>query len=424
MSINFDFKKEIQPIYHRAYVKQWNFLKSARLAGKTKATVKYIVMKALVHNQSALVLRNLSKTNLNSTFAEFVAYLTEKDLLKHCKVVTSPNPNIILPNKSVIFFGGLDKPDSYKGMIGLKANPILLVWFEEASETFKKLSWDEVLVHLGDIRQTYIRDGDLKFIFTFNSNMPGGWLHQKEQLGFNDNEQLIHTSVYDNIYASKEAIEELERFKDTWPEYYRMVAFGEYMSLSDPVYNLSESNLFDGNINMPFTKINIGVDLGRSDPTTFVATGFSGDYRDIYILENHYEPNFDSWSRTKLDLMQFIEKIMNKYQPGYIELHVEYAMEGNAFIREVEAELIKRGMPIMVQKADKILIQDRINYTNYLLSEDRLHIRKGLNLVEQLKASTYTDKGKRIDKDDHSINAFEYSLMCEREQLKLGIYYK
>lgn len=403
MNINFNYEEEIQPVYQKAFNKKWNFLKSGRLAGKTRATVKYLVMNALMKNVSVLVLRNFNKTNKDSTYAEIINYLMEKDLLQFCKVVTSPNPQIRLPNRSVFYFGGLDKPDSYKGMIGLNSNPISLVWFEEASEMWKKKSWDEALEDLGDIRQTYIRNASVKFIFTFNSNIVNNYLHQKEKLGFSDDEQLIHTSVYDNIYASQEAIDELEAFKEIWPEYYRMIVYGEYMNLADKVY-LPIPEL--GELPEYFDKLMVGIDIGYNDDTAFSLIGKRGE--TYYHLE---EMSFNEMDFYEIEskLMNFLNNQVGKYKSiDRTRIIVETATGGKMFIKTLKRIIGDEYRILAANK--KYRLEEGILALNRLLSYGNFRINHNTVTYKQFNNLTYDDNNKPEDGNDHLHDASKYAM--------------
>lgn len=157
-----------------------------------------------------LVVRKVAKTIRESCFQQLVGQVYDLHPNEVAKI-NRGDMRITFVNGSEIIFAGLDDAEKLKSIYNITG-----IWIEEASELLE-----------GDFNQLDIRlRGKTRYykqiLLTFNPISITHWL-KKRFFDRKDERARVHNSTYqDNRFLDEEAIQTLERFKET-DEYYYMV---------------------------------------------------------------------------------------------------------------------------------------------------------------------------------------------------------
>lgn len=378
------------------------YWRSGRSAGKSKNLPYSMIAKAIQDNMSILVLRNTLESIKETTYNQMLECL--EDMHVPYKATMNPMKIELLCNRDnnpMINFKGMDKPSKLKSWKTIPDTRI--VWFEEATEI---TDW-----HAVNKVKLSIRKGERYFIFSYNPEIGEHWLQKVENELDPETAELVIPSPIDNPYNDKTFWDEMEIIRRVDERLWDHYVNGAWMDLGGKVYSIDEKNILD-EPDPDYMQINIGIDLGSVDPTTFVACGITDKFEEVHILENYVDDNegkVKDWNETMRDFKEFYHMVIDKYSPRYTpNVYVENAAQGNKFV----SLLINNGI-YQAREVKKSPIDQRILYWNYMLSSGVMKINPELEIYNELKNITYDAKSKRMDKNDHSINAGEYALETE-----------
>lgn len=188
------------------------------------------------------------------------------------------------------------------------------------------------------------------------------------------------------------------------------------------------------------TSIEIGLDFGGNQSGhSFVARGYTDDYRDVIALKSHRvmaKDETEDIDSNKLDQLfcEFVQEVINDYaiitKRGQ---HVEYCNVESVFWDNAETVLgnsirnaVEKHFPwIAVRPAKKKRINDRINCTVRLMGAGRFFITDDCESLEKALSDAVWDK-KIKDKDERlddgstdidSLDAFEYTIERDMKYL-------
>lgn len=176
--------------------------------------------------------------------------------------------------------------------------------------------------------------------------------------------------------------------------------------------------------------IDIGVDFGgNKSSTTFVATGFIGNFDSICGLADHKmkggKGTIDP-QRIERELIDFYKYVKSEY-PNVPIKFIHCDNEAQTLINGIRFAFAKAHIPAAVCDCYKGAINDRIYTLNGLMTEGRYHVHKDCeNVINSLSSQTWDSKeitkDKRLDDgtfDIDTADANEYSFSSFITQLKL-----
>lgn len=287
-----------------------------------------------------------------------------------------------------------------------------------------------------------------------NPEHPTHWLKE-----FLDNDELDiylqRYTIFDNPFLPKEFVEQLcKEYEGTI--YYDRLIVGLWKRADGAIYKKFADNpdafrceVVDELKDDPevkqfrkedITSIEIGLDFGGNQSGhSFVARGYTDDYRDVIALKSRRimakdeNEDIDSNMLDKL-FCEFVQEVIDQY--SVIDKHGDYVrycnvegvyydnaetVLGNSIRNAVE----KKFSWISVRKARKAAINDRIRCTVRLMGAGRFFITKDCESLQTALSDAVwdkevKDKDERLDDgstDIDSLDAFEYTIERDMKEL-------
>lgn len=287
-----------------------------------------------------------------------------------------------------------------------------------------------------------------------NPEHPTHWLKE-----FLDNDELDiylqRYTIFDNPFLPKEFVEQLcKEYEGTI--YYDRLIVGLWKRADGAIYKKFADNpdafrceVVDELKDDPevkqfrkedITSIEIGLDFGGNQSGhSFVARGYTDDYRDVIALKSRRimakdeNEDIDSNMLDKL-FCEFVQEVIDQY--SVIDKHGDYVrycnvegvyydnaetVLGNSIRNAVE----KKFTWISVRKARKAAINDRIRCTVRLMGAGRFFITKDCESLQTALSDAVwdkevKDKDERLDDgstDIDSLDAFEYTIERDMKYL-------
>lgn len=184
-------------------------------SGKSYTQSQHEIMCALENKIVTLVLRKVSNTLNKSVVKEIT------DKLKEWKIPHDYNKTeriITFHNGSQIWFNGLDDPEKIKSISGLRR-----IWIEEASE-LDEADFDQLNLRLRGAE-------GLQMVLTFNPIDEMHWIKKRFFDSGDPDTTIIKTTYKNNNFLDSAYIKELEKYKTTDYNYYRVYALGDWGKL-------------------------------------------------------------------------------------------------------------------------------------------------------------------------------------------------
>lgn len=287
-----------------------------------------------------------------------------------------------------------------------------------------------------------------------NPEHPTHWLKE-----FIDNKELDiylqHYTIFDNPFLPEEYVKQLCKEYDGTIYYDRLI-LGLWKRADGAIYKKFADNpeAFQCEVTDVFhsdseckqfrkediTSIEIGLDFGGNQSGhSFVARGYTDDYRDVIALKSRRikakdeEEDIDSNRLNEL-FCEFIQEVINDY--AICEKHgnyIEYCNVESVFWDNAETVLgnsirnaVEKEFPwISVRPAKKRAINDRIRCTVKLMGAGRFFITKDCESLQIAFSDAVWNKevvGKdeRLDDgstDIDSLDAFEYTIERDMKYL-------
>ena len=287
-----------------------------------------------------------------------------------------------------------------------------------------------------------------------NPEHPTHWLKE-----FLDNPELDiyeqHYTIFDNPYLPAGFVEQLcKEYEGTI--YYDRLILGLWKRAEGAIYKRFADDpesfrcevgeeLTGGMEQKQFGKsdivsIEIGLDFGGNQSGhSFVARGYTDDYKDVIglmskrIMAKDENEDIDSNMLDEL-FCNFIQEVLDTY--GMAVRHgdyVEYCNVESVYYDNAETVLgnsirnaVEKRFPwIIVRKAKKVTIIDRIRCTVKLMGARRFWLTKNCKSLETAFSDAVWDKGakgkdERLDDgstDIDSLDAFEYTIERDMREL-------
>lgn len=287
-----------------------------------------------------------------------------------------------------------------------------------------------------------------------NPEHPTHWLKE-----FLDNDELDiylqRYTIFDNPFLLKEFVEQLcKEYEGTI--YYDRLIVGLWKRADGAIYKKFADNpdafrceVVDELKDDPevkqfrkedITSIEIGLDFGGNQSGhSFVARGYTDDYRDVIALKSRRimakdeNEDIDSNMLDKL-FCEFVQEVIDQY--SVIDKHGDYVRYCNVegvYYDNAETVLgnsirnaVEKKFPwISVRKARKAAINDRIRCTVRLMGAGRFFITKDCESLQTALSDAVwdkevKDKDERLDDgstDIDSLDAFEYTIERDMKEL-------
>jgi PBSX family phage terminase large subunit len=165
--------------------------------------------------------------------------------------------------------------------------------------------------------------------------------------------------------------------------------------------------------------IMIGVDFGgNKSKTTFVATGFVGNYQKLIVLDDYKmkgEKGTIDPDRLNKEFIEFVQRVQQSYPASPI-LYAWCDNEAQTLINGMKAAVIKARLPIKVVDCNKATIIERIYTLNGLINTGRFFVMSCCkHVIKSLQEQVWDqkkEKDERLDDgtcDIDTADALEYS---------------
>lgn len=258
------------------YQKRYEVYYGGAGSGKSVFITQKLLVKACRSKRKVLIIRKYGTTLKDSVFQLVVDMLKKWHIYDSCKVNLSTY-TITLPNGSIFLFKGMDDSEKIKSI-----TDITDIWCEEATE----LSEDEYTQL--DLRLRALA-GDLQLIVSFNPISKVNWVYKKwfaDSVLINEDTMILKTTYKDNRFLPDAYIAALEDKIHSNPNYYRIYALGEFITLDKLVYNNWKIEEF--NHAQIRGELLIGLDFGFvNDISAIVASLLDEENKRIYIFKEY-----------------------------------------------------------------------------------------------------------------------------------------
>lgn len=276
-----------------------------------------------------------------------------------------------------------------------------------------------------------------KYWFTCNPDNPNHYF-KKEFIDRARDKNLIylHFTMDDNFSLSSSV---KERYKRQFTGvFFKRYILGLWVIAEGLIYDMIANNPDDYYMDFidddELLRIHIGVDFGESkSPTTFVATGYTFNYKDVIFLkserrtrqEGGREVSIKDTPDTLADaFIRFVQSIEEQYPNTVKVIFADSAQQ--TLKRGLEVRLIEKDMRYNVYNALKKEIIERIQIMIELFSDKRVFFIRGQ--AESVKIAftqaMWADnplKDERLDDgstDIDSLDAAEYCIERDIDKLQ------
>lgn len=348
-------------------------LQGGSRSGKTYNTLLWIIF-SYCNNNSGKVISICRKTLPSlkaSVLRDFLEILRANDL--YSEIYHNKTSNEYWLNGNLIEFFSLDMGSRVRG----RKRDLLFV--NEANEIDYE-AWNQLL---------FRTDGNI--IIDYNPHDQFHWIYDKV---LERPDCSLHISTFmDNPFLSETLKQEIQRLKDTDPEYWRVYGLGLRGQNRSLVFKFQIAD------EIPATArfIAYGLDFGyASDPSSLCATYIDGD--NMYCKELLYETGL-----TNQDIAKKLEQLgLDRRDEVFADSSEPKSIE----------EIHRMGWNIKGKK------KYEINYGIDLIRRYKLHITKeSINAIRELESYKYVEDrngnptNKPVDQNNHFCDSLRYSVV-------------
>lgn len=215
-------------------------------SGKSVFIVQRYVKRLLEEkNLNLLVIRQVSKSNRDSTFALFKQIISKWNLSTLFKINHS-DMRVKCINGNEVIFEGLDDVEKLKS-VTFESGELTDVWVEEASE-IQEADFNQLDVRLRG------KGKKKQIVISFNPIDINHWL-KKRFVDVETDNIIVHKSTYkDNQFLDDDYKRLLESYKDTDPYYYQVYCLGEWGVLGKTIFDAEKVTKRIQTLNGPIKK--------------------------------------------------------------------------------------------------------------------------------------------------------------------------
>ncbi len=370
-------------------------------AGKSVFVAQRMIFDLLKGGRNYLVVRNVGRTNRQSTFALAQKVITDwgvRDLFK----INKSELTITCSNGYQSIFSGLDDVEKLKSITALHG--ILTdIWIEEATETS-----NNTLLHL-ERRLRGESKHSKRITMTFNPILQSHWIYKKYFNNFGDNDNIfeskdlliLRTTYKNNKFLSDQDRQILENEKDKY--FYDVYTLGKWGVLGKTIFTDFEIQDLSHHT---FENHRYGQDFGfGGHPAAFIESAINFEKKEIYILNEIYEKGLTN------------PVLANMISP-YCERHRVMCDEAEP---KSIAELNQNGIMAVGAKKGK----DSVLFGIQWLRQFNVIIdKKCQNTINEFQLYKWQEDrhGEAtqtpVKKNDHAIDAIRYSFAEDMQQRK------
>ena len=366
-------------------------------SGKSVFLCQKLLVKACRSKRKVLIIRKYGTTLKDSVFQLVVDMLKKWHIYDLCKINLSTY-TITLPNGSMFLFKGMDDSEKIKSI-----TDITDIWCGEATE----LAEDEYTQL--DLRLRAMA-GDLQLFVSFNPISKVNWVYKKwfaDSARVNADTMILKTTYKDNNFLPDAYIAALEEKIHSNPNYYRIYALGEFITLDKLVFSNWKVEEFDHR----FTKgeLCIGLDFGFvNDISAIVASLLDEENKKIYIFKE-----YGSTGKTNAQLASVITSL------GFSKSVIIADCAEPKSIEELKKAGVQR-IRACTKGKDSIMhgIQKLQNYEIIVHPECEGIITEFENYTWKKDKQSGEYINTPIDDFNHYIDALRYSLQCVKSKLR------
>jgi len=342
-------------------------------SGKTYNILLWIIFSYCTQNTNKII------TICRKSFPSLRATVMRDflDILKTHKMYNEINHNKSSSEyklyNNLVEFISLDEPQKVRG----RKRDVLFI--NEANELYFE-DWQQLLFRTNE-----------KIILDYNPSDEYSWIYDK--VINRDDADFYITTYKDNTFLEQALIKEIERLKETDPQYWQIYGLGQKGVSKSTIFNYEESNIPD---DAEF--LSMGVDYGyTNDPTAHISVYKKG--HNLYVEEHLYKTMMTAEDiHSHFKLLNVGDKIiysdsseprLNDYlrRTGW---NIRPTVKGRDSII-AGIDLLKR-YKLYVTPDSKNLIQE---FRNYKWSEDKtgkltnIPIDKHNHLLDSLRYATF-----------------------------------
>ena len=359
-------------------------LQGGSRSGKTFNTLLWIIFSYCNRNTGKVIsiCRKTLPSLKASVLRDFLEILRHNDL--YSEIYHNKTSNEYWLNGNLIEFFSLDMGSRVRG----RKRDLLFV--NEANEIDYE-AWNQLL---------FRTDGNI--IIDYNPHDQFHWIYDKV---LERPDCSLHISTFmDNPFLSETLKQEIQRLKDTDPEYWRVYGLGLRGQNRSLVFKFQIAD------EIPATArfIAYGLDFGyASDPSSLCATYIDGD--DMYCKELLYETGL-----TNQDIAKKLEQLgLDRRDEVFADSSEPKSIE----------EIHRMGWNIKGKK------KYEINYGIDLIRRYKLHITKeSINAIRELESYKYVEDrngnptNKPVDQNNHFCDSLRYSVVHKLSYPNYGRY--
>ena len=342
-------------------------------SGKTYNILLWIIFSYCTQNTNKII--TICRKSFPSLRATVMMYFL--DILKIHKMYNEINHNKSSSEyklyNNLVEFISLDEPQKVRG----RKRDVLFI--NEANELYFE-DWQQLLFRTNE-----------KIILDYNPSDEYSWIYDK--VITRDDADFYITTYKDNTFLEQALIKEIERLKETDPQYWQIYGLGQKGVSKSTIFNYEESNI-PGDAEF----LSMGVDYGyTNDPTAHISVYKKG--HNLYVEEPLYKTMMTAEDiHSHFKLLNVGDKIiysdsseprLNDYlrRTGW---NIRPTVKGRDSII-AGIDLLKR-YKLYVTPDSKNLIQE---FRNYKWSEDKtgkltnIPIDKHNHLLDSLRYATF-----------------------------------
>lgn len=204
-------------------------------SGKSYFIVQRYLKKLLESKKcNLLVVRQVAKSNRNSTFALFRQVIRDWGLQKYFRCRQTEMRISCGVNENSVVFAGLDDVEKLKSLT-FPSGELTDVWVEEASQ-ISESDFNQL-----DVR---LRGGKSRkqICVSFNPISVNHWLKKRFFEKRDANIEVLHTTYRDNRFLDEEYRQVLEGYRETDPYYYEVYCLGQWGVFGKTVFDAHAVN--------------------------------------------------------------------------------------------------------------------------------------------------------------------------------------
>jgi len=353
-------------------------------SGKTIMAITLLIKYALEHpNARCYVFRQFLPDLKRSVLEDIRDMLFDYDIPYN---ENKSENHITFPNRSKIFFSGLDEP---KKIRSINADFI----YVEQAEEISLDSYRELIQRLRG--KASVKDyGQLILVVTPETK--SHWIYKEFHLNKTDDMKVIHFSYKDNPFLPPEKLSEYEELRDRDYDAYVKYTLGKWNNLTNMIYTNYDNKMRANG----YEFYSGGCDFGFNNPSCFLLIGWYDN--EPYIIDEVYESGL-----TNPEFIKKVDEKLAEYGLVPKSLHTLYcdsaepdriAEFAQAGYNAVGADKnVKAGIGVV--KSVKLHIAEKCVNTNREIGGYRYRKdRNGIILDEPMKT------------DDHAMDAIRYGV--------------